>query len=133
MKPMDRLCVPQYIADALFVIGMHGWEPDCPPFWQLATDFLRERYQIHITIPLQAEAAEVVFEETSDISSEEDRYTFEIWSSYGEDFEDDNYFTDYYKAMEAGLVAAINGIHESRGWEKIQKKEILTFDPDQNN
>lgn len=90
----EKLLLPEYLVIALRQIGMPTYEFT---LWQHATDFLREKHSTHIVIYPHDRDDKLV-------------YDYEIWSPFGEDWQDDSYYSEYYEALEAGIEEGINGV-----------------------
>lgn len=98
MNLQHRFLVPPHIGIALRQIGLQ----EEFVLWQHATDFLREKYGTHIVIsPVESEDHDQI------------EFSFYILSPYGQDWENDDRYADYYDALAEAIEESINSIKES--------------------
>src|ERR1700760_4133037 len=85
--------------------------------WQHATDFLRNRFNTHI-IPYP-----IAWNDSN--GQLVTTYDCMIICPYGEGFEKDGTFTDYYETLEDGIVEALNDIEAGVPATDISPEEEL--------
>lgn len=95
-----KMLVPEYLEKMLQDLGLKEENV----FWQHATDFLRETFGTHIVIwPVQTLTPPYYV------------FDYSLISPYGEDWDKEMAFIDYYEALEDAILESINCINEGHG------------------
>lgn len=83
--------------------------------WQHATDFLRNKFNTHVIV----HPVDVVEGKGAVLAT---MYDYTLISPFGEDYEKDIVFSDYYLALEEGIRDGIDCIEEGPATEPVPEE-----------
>lgn len=96
----NKYLVPDHLLEPLRALGLEREFI----LWQDATDFLREKHATHIIIYPQETMTPPYYV-----------FDFTVVSPYGEPWENDKKYTDYYEALGIAIELCVNDINEAHG------------------